>query len=305
MEWSSCAERTESIDKLKGLNGDDSHSIFIQGAMVQVKRSLKSRSKKKPVYRGTIKGFSQKSRFNLLKRIARIDWPMLRHGWFVTLTYPDRQASVTLATATDQRWKFVQRLEKHLSEKLLILWRKELQVRKSGVFEGIGVPHWHLCIFTEQDLDNWSTNLFWSEVIKAEQFVQTKVQWMNSGQHAAFYCAKYLTEEKQSGILDNAPYLASPGRAWGWMHKDKLPMCPSELHLGIETDKWQRLMEQLGALWPQIATQEMESFTLIGPNAEEAKKIIAEILGLQCIDTVATIHGSRGGTRGPRADPEE
>lgn len=223
-------------------------------------------------------GLSRKSRFHLLRWIARIDWMQLRTGWFVTLTYPDELAAVQIAEATDQRTKFVRYAEKHLGEQLPILWRKELQTRKSGVHVGIGVPHWHLCVFTHKQLTNALVNEWWTKCLKATEFIQTDVQEMNDGQHAAFYLAKYLTQEKQSGILDDVPKLANPGRAWGWMRKNRLPLCPCELHVGIDMERWQRLMEQLRALRVDENGQEIESFTLIGPRADEAKKIIAEIL---------------------------
>ncbi len=223
-------------------------------------------------------GLSQKSRFNLLRWIARIDWDQLPMGYFVTLTYPDEKARVGLRRATIQRTHFIRCMEKSLQEQIPILWRKEYKARLSGRWQGVGVFHWHLCVFTDKPLDNFMVNAWWTKIIKAKRFIQTDVKPMSSGQHAAMYTAKYLTKERNKGILDNAPKLTKPGRAWGWLRKELIPMCPIYHVIDLSTDQWQRIMEQVCVLSPHGAGQEIESFTLLGPNADEAQKIIAEVM---------------------------
>jgi len=270
--------RDADLEQLRNLQQHNGHLIFIQGKLVIVKAAPATQVRKKPNERKKIKGLSQKSRFNLLRWIARIDWDQLPKGYFVTLTYPDERARVGLRRATVQRSHFVRATENHLEEQIPILWRKEYKTRQTGRWAGVQVFHWHLCVFTAKPLDNLFVNEAWTKIIKAKRFIQTDVKPMNSGQHAAMYTAKYLTKEKGRGILDNAPKLTKPGRAWGWLRKNLIPMCPIYHVIDLSTEQWQRIMEQVCALSPHGAGQEIESFTLLGPKAMEAQTIIAEVL---------------------------
>lgn len=254
------------------------NEIHIQGKIIKFHRTPLTADLPKPAKRGQIKGYSPGSRRRLLDCIARLDWQRLNDGMFVTLTYPDEVAAVDMATATMQRTHFIRYVEKHLSEKTLMLWRKEHQRRKSGENKGISVQHFHLCIFTAKRIECWRINDWWKRSIQWPWNVQTHRKVLTSGIHAAFYFAKYLTVEKPQGILEYVSYLTKPGRAWGWHRKELRPFLPHHSFVGITDEQWDSIMEQVLVYKPKAVTFGMESFTILGKDADDAAKVIYEVL---------------------------
>jgi hypothetical protein len=90
--------------------------------------------------RGKIRGFSRKSRNRMIAMLARIRWNSECLPFFMGNTCPDE---VPDADHVLHAWsKFSRRFERRFPESAL-LWRKEIMNRKSGLFVGQWVPHFH------------------------------------------------------------------------------------------------------------------------------------------------------------------
>lgn len=254
------------------------NEIFLQGKLLIVRAYLSTPREGKPHYRKEIKLFSQGSRFRLLKKIARIDWSKLPQGLFVTLTYPDAQAKVETKTATMHRHHWIRYMENYLCEHIPILWRKEQQVRKSGIYKGIHVQHYHLCVFTGKTLPHKLVRDWWRRTIKAEGPLATDVKRMDSGEHAAFYLAKYLSKRQEVPSLDYAAYLTKPGRAWGFHRENLIPLHPLDSMLGLTEEQYAGVLAIARKHCTKKEPECWDSFTLIGPTAEAAKQEILEFL---------------------------
>jgi hypothetical protein len=90
--------------------------------------------------RGTVRGFSRKSRSRMIATQAKIRWHAGHPPYFLGNTCPDR---VPDADHVIGAWsKFSRRFERRFPGGAL-LWRKEIMNRKSGVCVGEWVPHYH------------------------------------------------------------------------------------------------------------------------------------------------------------------
>lgn len=90
--------------------------------------------------RGTVHGFSRKSRNRMIATQAKIRWNTDCPPYFMGNTCPDR---VPEADHVIRAWsKFSRRFERRFLAGAL-LWRKEIVDRKSGVCVGQWVPHYH------------------------------------------------------------------------------------------------------------------------------------------------------------------
>lgn len=254
------------------------YRLIRQGKMVSLKVIIPQRMKVVPPTRTQIWRFSPNSRWRLLKRIACIDWPQVPRGLFVTLTYPDSVAMVESYQSTMHRHLWQRYAEKYLCEKVPILWRREQQRRKSGVFEGWIVPHFHLSVFTDKYLPHEKVREWWRKSIAVDGPLATDVKRMQSGEHAAFYLAKYLTLTKGDHSLDYSAYLSKPGRAWGFHRDHLIPKCPIQEWLNLSPDVYDRALD----LYVQLKGKELEaaraSFTVVGNHADEIMAELSEVL---------------------------
>jgi len=252
--------------------------VFIRGKLIILQASLPVSVPPAPGMRKKIREFSRGARFRLLKLIAAIDWSKLQEGRFITLTWPDSVAKVDVKTATMQRHLFVRELEKYLGKQMPIIWRKEQQIRKSGEHTGKLVQHLHLCVFTGNWLDKRIIRQWWRKILHVEGPLSTDVKAMNSGEHAAFYIAKYLTVNKANSTLDYRAYLSKPGRAWGIHRKHLLPMHETIYFPDVSEEDYAALCEYAASFWPERPSYLQTSFTLVGGRAEKAKKEILDFL---------------------------
>lgn len=252
--------------------------ILSQGKATQFYRPPKYRKVVQPAKRGTIKTFSPASRRRLQDYIARIDWSRMPKGAFITVTYPDERAKLTMKQTTDQRNLLVLKIERHFKEPLLHIWRKECVPRKSGRYKKYRVQHFHLCVFTTQWIPVAKLNEWWRECIKWPYEVQVHRKHMD-GEHAAFYMAKYLTkDEEQSSILEDGSYLNSPGRMWGWRREEMIPYKPLDYWIGLSNEQYDAVIAETLCLCPKACEFALESFTVRGVPSDEARKIIRQML---------------------------
>lgn len=252
--------------------------VLVQGKKAQVYKRPEFPRLTKPKKRGIIKTFSPGARRRLLDWIAIIDWDALPRGMFITLTYPDEVANRTYHETTDQRNHLILKMERYLKEKLLLIWRKELAVRKSGRYRKFLVQHFHLCVFTEKRPEVSRIKQWWKECIGWAGNVQVHRKLM-PGQHAAFYMAKYLTKpDEEESILEDVTYVNKPGKAWDWRRKELLPLKPLDYWIGLSNEEYDRVLEQALCLCPKAIEHELESFTVRGVPSDEVRRIVREVL---------------------------
>ena len=109
------------------------------GSLVHCQRAEKTLCVE-PTKRGTVHGFSRKSRGRMIATQAKIRWNTEHPPYFMGNTCPD---TVPDADAVLRGWaKFSRRFERRFPDGAL-LWRKEIKDRKSGTCEGQWVPHYH------------------------------------------------------------------------------------------------------------------------------------------------------------------
>lgn len=177
--------------------------------------------------RGTVQTFSKASRRRLLRQVAKVrrDVPTL----FITLTYPD------IFPTDPTKWKrdlktFAERLKRYCPEASLI-WRLELQVRKSGVNEGKIAPHYHLLVYGLIDSKAFEIDKFrfwlsesWFQVVGSHNekhlLAGTNCTVMRSWQGSMAYAAKYLTKIEENSY-------ENIGRHWGVYFRGDLPEAES------------------------------------------------------------------------------
>jgi hypothetical protein len=90
--------------------------------------------------RGTVHGFSRKSRSRMMAMQGKIRWNPEKLPYFMGNTCPDKVPDPKHVIAA---WaKFNRRFERRFPDSALI-WRKEIKDRKSGTCLGEWVPHYH------------------------------------------------------------------------------------------------------------------------------------------------------------------
>lgn len=186
-----------------------------------------------PATRGTIKGFSRKSRKRLLEAMACTRG--LGQGLFTTLTFPDSWVQdedsvnsgvevVPFFDDLDAMYEdahrclkvFLRRLERQYPS-AKGWWKMEIEDRKSGRFKGMKVPHFHLLIFGMEGHDLIQFRLWvarvWFEVVGTKDpdhlKAGTEVDHIRNKKHAYFYAGKYSAKEADRDDRIEA------GRRWG------------------------------------------------------------------------------------------
>lgn len=189
--------------------------------------------------RGTVTGFSRASRKRMFEFMASVrnTGSML----FATMTFDD-----TLAVNSDD-WMlacfeaFRKRFERAYPTYKAI-WRKEWQDRKSGDYEGMFVPHYHLLIFTgvhyekhehdavSETFTAWAKDA-WQQITssthEAHSVYGFHVTQVRSRKHAYAYIGKYLGKTENHGV--------SSGRAWGRIGKFD---CSASETISLDADEY-------------------------------------------------------------------
>jgi len=168
--------------------------------------------------RGKVTDFTPKSRTRLIRKMAKIR--TTRHGYFLTLTYPD------VFPFEAQAWKnhlhtFTIYLQRRFPG-CAGLWRMEFKVRKSGeVHEGYIAPHFHVLVFgvalpqeAEWRLRRWVSET-WARIVNSDDHrhikAGTNVRPIKNRKHAYRYVAKYAAK-LHTGEFS---IVANVGRHWG------------------------------------------------------------------------------------------
>lgn len=185
------------------------------------KETLENEEQRPP--RGLITEFSRKSRRRLMNRLAIIDQRRAGLPAFLSLTYPDESLPVDERTVKRHlnafRMAYVRRFGKRP-----VLWRRELQTRKSGRWVGEKAPHFHLLTWGVEPTDEdryWCADT-WVRVVGSESAEHWQVtahakSWFmpDSWRGTLAYVSKYTAK-----VSDEV----CAGRSWGWWSPGGLPV---------------------------------------------------------------------------------
>lgn len=219
--------------------------------------------------RGVIVGYSRRSRKRFLELIATIDWQRITRALFVTVTYPDRYVRRSVERRNRDKFLFLRRLNRITGITLCGLWRCEWKPRKTGLYVGEPLPHYHFLLFGCRWINKNALRHAWKRATGIEGVVCTDVKRAECASKAAIYAAKYCAKFADDPSLDYVPNLHSRGRQWGTVVRQLIPSCPIETvhdlsgfeeawfaERGVELLPWRRDTDECG-------------YSLIGDVAEE------------------------------------
>lgn len=191
--------------------------------------------------RGHCMGFTAGSRRRMLQFVSTLDFPNIKCGIFITLTYPDSVKFPSKEERNKHRYLFFRHMEKHLGRKVGALWRIEWEERKSGVNRGMFYPHFHLLIPCVQYIHWGTVRAWWRNVIGAKGPLVTDVRRWGDKRHCAVYVAKYCAKRPSFLSLDSVTYLNIDGRHWGIQRPTLIPRCKSSVYDGLREDQVEAL----------------------------------------------------------------
>lgn len=252
-------------------------TIKKQGKLFEVKAHKSGGTPPTKKLGAVVKGFSAAARLRMLKFIATVDWSPTLDGRFITLTYPDDQAMRTRKERNNDRARFFRYMEKYLGKKVEGIWRLEWKKRKSGRHKGKLAPHFHIILPTVGWLPYKKIHLWWRKAIRATRPVSCKVEVIVSGKQIGLYIAKYLAKWSGPPNLDNPLLLNSNGRHYGYVRKELIPRCPIRWINGLGREVSLALMSLGAERLEWITGDKIESFTILGDEADEIEKEIDEI----------------------------
>jgi hypothetical protein len=202
-----------------------------QGQVVRIAR-LSDTTPLKPASskRGTIQGFSRKSRRRLIDLMARLDTSATRKT-FLTLTFQGKP-SPDEARAAFKR--FTMRLRRSHPD-VSGVWRVELQER--------GSAHYHMMLFALPYIPQRELQDIWTACTREDRSI-VNVQLIRSHRGVMKYVSKYIAKASKtvsSTSLDNVPYQhgvseAFEGRQWGYINKSSLPMAARSIGMIVDEE---------------------------------------------------------------------
>jgi len=247
-----------------------------QGELIEITYIKRYKRKFVPKRRGKIKGFTKGARLRMLRMIASIKWESVRHGLFITLTYPDSCAERTIRERSTDKYLFMRYIEKHLGKKVGAIWRLEWEVRKSGSRKGQLIAHYHLIVFGIRYIPKEVIRSFWRCVLRADGPLMTWVDGVTTGRKLARYVGKYCSKLPDPSVLDNSTYLNSEGRHWG-MHRRSLIPFSARVVIPYLTEHECNLMENLACMTFRFFTRgTQQGFSVFGQNAKKIGEILFE-----------------------------
>jgi hypothetical protein len=176
--------------------------------------------------RGEIKGFSEGSQRRLRERVHAVRRDA--KGVFVTLTYHEACPTPDRAKQdVETLWKWLERrYNGDQVQPISCVWKLEPQER--------GVPHFHLIIWGIDYIPVQKLCEKWHEITREtsdqhrKQGVDIETAVNEDGKLQS-YLAKYMAEDYDQwpGVRPGEPW-AKPGRWWGFMARDHVPVAEWE-----------------------------------------------------------------------------
>lgn len=172
--------------------------------------------------RGQVNGFSPRSRKRMIDALCKKS--NYTRPLFITLTYTDESLHPTYASRPYKRDidALCKRVQAQWPDAGHI-WRVEYVARKSGIFKGRAVAHFHLIVDgvldDMADLRRTFRAWWWRVITDGKKFgpsPRVDVQVARSRRHAMYYVSKYVAKEtKKNNIADEHQHnSADTGRHW-------------------------------------------------------------------------------------------
>lgn len=199
----------------------------MQGKRIELKVHLSDYTIPPRKPRGKIGLFSRRSRMRMLKMIASIDWPSVKHGLFISLTYPDSALPRPARIRNRDRYLFTRYMENYLHREIPLVWRLEWVERKTGKFRGKFVPHFHLITFAGRFIPHDEVRRWWRTITHERGPLCTDIDKLDSEKKHGLYVAKYAAKLPDYSSLDKGSYLNIGGRHYGYQRKGEIPMAES------------------------------------------------------------------------------
>jgi len=261
------------------------HFLSLQGECLVWRVVQKRDYTPKPGKRGEVQGFSDASRFRMLKMVSGIDWQEAGRCHFITLTYPDHYYGIDKQWLKLHRELFWQYFERHVGHEVSGIWRTEWKPRKTGKWIGHIMPHHHIICFREKYVWKWDVRDLWESAIGWREYVDVNVKRMRNQKQVGYYVAKYAA--KSDCLLGIASYRSKfpPGRAWGRFRIDRFPSANIQ---EIQLSEDRALEAYRGNCRhgkPAIDIWGNRGFTVLGPQAVDIflKLFRIEVAGGQCL----------------------
>lgn len=193
------------------------------------------RQNKVPTWkRGTVQGFSFRSRTRLLKLLSQCDRSQTSQSLFVTLTYPRSYPKESLLYKRHLD-SFGKRLRRQFPKSSAI-WKLEFQSR--------GAPHYHLIVLGIPFLARQWLARVWFEVVgsgdERHKKAGTQVARVSDYRRALGYASKYVAKVTSSYSAEDT------GRFWGVIGRESLPR--STCFIRLERGEYCRLVRVLRGL---------------------------------------------------------
>lgn len=242
----------------------DRVSIEIQGKLTKIKHHVPKQANFHGGKKQEITGFTAKSRLNLMKYLATVNWNAIQTSLFVTLTYPDEKAFQDQEKRNTQRYLFHRNIENHLDHNVPVLWRIEWELRKRGRYLGQPIPHWHMLVFGEHWIDHKYVNETWAKTIGHTGYVRTETVKAYKEDAVGMYIGKYLAKSRINSSLVYATYHNCSGRHWGILRKDEIPLHIPKISQEMDPLQEKHYFEFAEANLNGFHASGRQSFSLIG-----------------------------------------
>ena len=240
--------------------------------------------------RGRIRGFSNKSRKNMLDTVSRIDWTN-KTAQFITLTYHSNMTNAQRAKR-DLR-AFLKRLYRRYGN-CPSLWKLEPQKR--------GAWHFHLLIWDLPFIPLSEILEHWREVTTEQTITQVKIEPVQSARKARSYVSKYLGKQIDDAFLrwfvlfllrcpawqvfalalDYLPNLAAtvaPGRFWGIENRKNVQWAELIAFSIMLDQSFYDFKRAARRSWHGINTNKWQGFTLYVRNPARWHEYLFYIIG--------------------------
>lgn len=249
---------------LRQLAAAQSYKLVRQGNLVTFSKFQKW-SPKTPSRKGkALNGFSEGARLRLIKFVATLDWNKIGKCLFVTLTYPDEVSNPDKDLRNRQRYLFMRYVENYVGREINGVWRIEWMARQTGENIGKVCPHFHLMLFGIRFIPKEKIRQWWRNVLHVNGDLATDVRRCGNRKKASIYLTKYTCKRIERATLDNAPYLNTDGRHYGFLRKEQIPLTTPEVFVDLSIDEIRWFQHYATENLPWYGGCSNESFTLFG-----------------------------------------